>query len=218
MYKRYQSRLYIKRAKRNWVTQSIVSMNPAIKRSVHLLNITGNKSNIPIGSITENKGNIPIGSFSENRGNIPISSISSAATYNVGPITKTGVVPGVFNEVVPGLIGTNGLIGENGKNGLLPGPLPGPLPVTTSIPTSTTLNTDESLSLKSFSTTGTYTAITTEEQKNAALEKAKAEAAIIMLRRNSVLPKIVMLPIDGFYITGENSSNSLDAVSNGESK
>jgi hypothetical protein len=201
MYKRYQSRLYIKRAKRNWVTQSIVSMNPAIKRSVNLLNITGNNGNIPIGSFSENKGNIPIGSFSENKGNIPI---SSAATYNVGPITKTGVVPGVFSEFVPGIIG------ENGKNGLLP--------VTTSIPTSTTLNTDESLSLKSFSTPDTYTAITTEEQKNAALEKAKAEAVIIMLRRNSVLPKIVMLPIDGFYITGENSSNSLDAVSNGESK
>ena len=73
MYKRYQSRLYIKRAKRNWVTQSIVSMNPAIKRNVNLLNITGNKSNIPIGSFSENKGNIPNGS-------------------GTGPITKTGVI------------------------------------------------------------------------------------------------------------------------------
>ena len=180
MYKVYHSRLYIKRAKTNWVMQSIVNMNPSIKRNVNL-------SGVPAKGVTNFAG-------------VPAKGVTNFAGVPADFAGK-GVAP-------------NGLIGTNGTNSLIAEGGRGVLDfagVATDL--AANLVSEDSTSFKSLQTVMTTAAITTEEQKNAALAKAKAENDIIKLRRNSVLPKVLMLPIDGFYITGENSQIVFDAFS-----
>ena len=168
MYKLYHSRLYIKRAKTNWVMQSIVNMNPSIKRNMTLFAVPTIPT-IPTIPVFAGKG-VDFGSTIPNT---PVFAGMGVDFCSTIPNTPVFAGKGVDFAGV-------------------------------------TLNADYT-TFKTLS--APYTAITTEEQKNAALAKATAENDIIKLRRNSVLPKMLMLPIDGFYITGENSQIVLDAFS-----
>ena len=150
MYKVYQSRLYIKRAKTNWVMQSVVNMTPAIKRNIAVLDV-------------------------------PVAKVPVAPKVPVDP--KVPVIP-VIPVIAPITLSKDILADD--------------APMATG---------DAVLDRSPI--TDTYTAITTENQKNDALAKANAENTIIQLRRNSVLPKTLLLPIDGFHIAGENSKNTI---------
>ena len=134
MYKVYQSRLYIKRAKTNLVMQSIVNMNPAIKRNV-------------ISSV-----DAPIGQGT-GKGKVPVFDAAAAAAFERSNMTTGGAV----------------------------------------------------LTLSSVDT-----AINNATQRDEALTKARVEAVAIKLRRESVLTKTLLLPIDGFHVAGENSKNDID--------
>ena len=242
MYKVYYSRLYIKRAKTNWVMQSIVNMNPSIKRNVNL-------SGVPAKGVTNFAG-VPAKGVTNFAG-VPADFAGVPADFAGVPADfagKGGATNGLIGTNGKGVLdfagvpadfagkggATNGLIGTNGKGVLdfagVPADFAG-VPADFAAPGGATngrgvldfagvaadlaanLLSEDSTSFKSLQTVTTTAAITTEEQQRAALAKAKAENDIIKLRRNSVLPKVLMLPIDGFYITGENSHIVLDAFS-----
>jgi hypothetical protein len=150
MYKVYQSRLYIKRARNNWVMKPIVQMNSTIKQNVSM-STTYADERMLIGEGGKAKGT----------GTVPADS------------PAIGTRPDISGAV----------IGED-------------------------MLADRYMKMSPV--TDTYTAINTTAQQNEALTKARAEAAAITLRRNTVVTKTLLLPIDGFHVTGENSKNEID--------